>query len=175
MAHSIIYFGTFLYPLQIFLWLWVDRQLVTVEQACLISILLLVPQLFLQLLSWKQATRQITINLNHFWQHKPIFELKFLHRKNKYLDCSLNSLNSENNNCLFVLFRLYVAFNNLSVISWQCLQGAQCLLLRCCLTEISHPKHLTWYSTQSRYTDTERQVLILSSTFLMLSTKRTSN
>ena len=34
-------------------------------------------------------------------------------------------------------------------------QGAQCSLLECCLTEISRSRHLTWYSTQSHYTDTE--------------------
>ena len=39
-----------------------------------------------------------------------------------------------------------------SVWMWQ---GAQCSLLECCLTEISCPRKLTWYSTQSHYTDTE--------------------
>ena len=34
-------------------------------------------------------------------------------------------------------------------------QEAQCSLLDCCLTEISRPRHLTWYSIQSHYTDTE--------------------
>ena len=34
-------------------------------------------------------------------------------------------------------------------------QGAQCSLLECCLTEISCPRHLTWFSIQSHYTDTE--------------------
>ena len=30
-------------------------------------------------------------------------------------------------------------------------QGAQCSFLECCLTEISRPRHLTWYSTKSHY------------------------
>ena len=33
-------------------------------------------------------------------------------------------------------------------------QGAQCSLLFCCLTEVSCPRHLTWYHTQSHYPDT---------------------
>ena len=33
-------------------------------------------------------------------------------------------------------------------------QGAQCSLLYCCLTEVSCPRHLTWYHTQSHYPDT---------------------
>ena len=33
-------------------------------------------------------------------------------------------------------------------------QGAQCSLLKCCLTEVSCPRHLTWYYTQSHYPDT---------------------
>ena len=33
--------------------------------------------------------------------------------------------------------------------------GAQCSHLVCCLTEISRPRNLRWYSTQSHYTDTE--------------------
>ena len=39
-----------------------------------------------------------------------------------------------------------------SVWMWQ---GAQCSLLECCLAKISCPRHLTWYFTQSNYTDTE--------------------
>ena len=33
-------------------------------------------------------------------------------------------------------------------------QGAQCSLLKCCLTEVSCPRHLIWYHIQSHYTDT---------------------
>ena len=33
-------------------------------------------------------------------------------------------------------------------------QGAQCSLLLCCVTELSCPRHLTWYHTQSHYPDT---------------------
>ena len=58
--------------------------------------------------------------------------------------------------CLF-----YSGFTSLSTIfqsyrdgvwMWQ---GAQCSLVECCLTEISRPRHLTWYSTQPHYTDTK--------------------
>ena len=58
--------------------------------------------------------------------------------------------------CLF-----YLGFTSLSIIfqsyhdSVWMWQGAQCSLLECCITEISHPRHLTWYSIQSHYTDTE--------------------
>ena len=48
-------------------------------------------------------------------------------------------------------------------------QGAQCSLLLCCVTEVSCPRHLTWYHTQSHYPDTastspssSSQVLVLS-------------
>ena len=33
-------------------------------------------------------------------------------------------------------------------------QGAQCSLLYRCLTEVSWPRHFTWYQTQSHYPDT---------------------
>ena len=33
-------------------------------------------------------------------------------------------------------------------------QEAQCSLLECCLIEVSCPRHLTWYHTQSHYPDT---------------------
>ena len=51
-----------------------------------------------------------------------------------------------------------MAFNNLSVISRRCLDvaGSSMLTFRVrCLTEISHPRYLTGYSTQSHYTDIE--------------------
>ena len=32
-------------------------------------------------------------------------------------------------------------------------QGAQCTLEDCCLSEISSPRHMAWYCTQSHYTD----------------------
>ena len=39
-------------------------------------------------------------------------------------------------------------------------QGAQCSLLQCCLTEVSCPRHLTWYHTQSHYPDTGSTTLV---------------
>ena len=75
--------------------------------------------------------------------------------------------------CLFVCFiwALHVAFNNLSVILQQCLDvaGSSVLTFRVLLTGISCPRQLTWYSTQSHYTDIE--LTSSSSTFLMLSAK----
>ena len=58
----------------------------------------------------------------------------------------------DNNICLF-----YSGFMSFSAIfqSYQdavwMWQGAQCLLLVSCLTEISHSRHMAWYSTQSHY------------------------
>ena len=61
--------------------------------------------------------------------------------------------------CFACLF--YSGFRSLSTVFqshcdgvWMC-QGAQYSLLVCCLTEISCLRHMTWYSTQSHYTDTE--------------------
>ena len=57
-----------------------------------------------------------------------------------------------------IWYLFYWRFMSLSIIFqpnhdgvWQ---GAQCSLLECCLTEISCPIHMTWYSVQSHYTDT---------------------
>ena len=53
------------------------------------------------------------------------------------------------------VFGFNVAFNNFSVISrpvWL-RQGAQCSLFNSCLAEVSCPRHLAWYHTQSHYTD----------------------
>ena len=46
---------------------------------------------------------------------------------------------------LFVLFRVYTAFNNLSVTVPQCIDVAwssECSLLECCVTKISRPQHI---------------------------------
>ena len=58
--------------------------------------------------------------------------------------------------CLFYsgflsLSTIFLLFRD-GVWMWQ---AAQCSLLECCLTEISRPRQLTWYSTQSHYTDIE--------------------
>ena len=68
---------------------------------------------------------------------------------------------------LFVWFGLNVAFNLFQSYRdgvWM-LQGVQCSLLECCLTEISRPRH--WHYTQSHYTDTK--LTSSRSTFLILS------
>ena len=57
---------------------------------------------------------------------------------------------------------MYQSYSN-GVWMWQ---GAQCSLLEYCLTKISCPRHMTWYSTKSYY---------YSSSFLMLSTKGNSS
>ena len=69
---------------------------------------------------------------------------------------------------------LYSGFTSLSTIfqsycdgvwMWQ---GAQCSLLECCLSKISRPRHLIWYSTmQSHYTDTERATSTILKVFGM--------
>ena len=55
--------------------------------------------------------------------------------------------------CCCCLFGFNVVFNNVqSYLDGVWLrQGAQCSLLLCCVTEVSWPRHLTWYHTQSHY------------------------
>ena len=75
---------------------------------------------------------------------------------------SFDKSSSNKNGYVQILFFFFVCFiQSLSTIfqsyregvwMWQ---GAQCSLLECCLTEISCPRYLTRYSTQSHYTDTE--------------------
>ena len=57
---------------------------------------------------------------------------------------------------LLLLFGFNVAFSNFYSYHDGVLlrQGAQCSLLLCCVTEVSCPRHLTWYHTQSHYPDT---------------------
>ena len=61
-----------------------------------------------------------------------------------------NDQHNEHIHCVVVvcLFGFNVAFNNCSVLS------RRCSLLLCCDTEVSCPRHLTRYHTQSYYPDT---------------------
>ena len=53
-------------------------------------------------------------------------------------------------------------------------QGAQCSLLQCCLTEISHPRYISWW-TQSHWHYTHTGLTSSSSAFLLRSSKQKSS
>ena len=75
--------------------------------------------------------------------------------------------------CLFLFGRsaIFQSYRD-GVWIWQ---GAQCSLLECCLTEISRPRHRTYFPPSHIILTLSWPVLIPSSTFLILSAKRKSS
>ena len=78
--------------------------------------------------------------------------------------------------CLF-----YLDFTSLSTVFQSYSDGvwvwhwAKCSLLECCFTEISHPRYMRWYSICHIILTAGWQVLIPSSTFLLLNAKRAAS